>query len=336
MKTIIEIAQERGSAAKTRAGAWKYLLANLPKPNRGRTHGKWEEAAYLEARRNRTGDGRAAVLGYDINDPNTPGRIQDRAWADNRSWDSRCYRIVRDNYGALYMSHTPETRPDGAYWAALDIVAEADKRGLIPHAYDSIGWDRKGRSEGDAVHHELYDYRDGAALVCIRHSEGSRYGVKTTSKDYLLIERIEEDILSTATTLPIAKLAKTGCGFGAVIARVKGESDGAKLSAPAPETGYKALAVKEDGALCSIYSGEIYEIGKLKAEKACDGHNGGYYYYPTIEAACACEVPDSSRMLAAPRVIARCEVSGRRIAYGNGKIAATYLRPIEVVAAVLR
>lgn len=31
-KTIIQIAQERGSSAKTKAGARKYLLAHLPLP----------------------------------------------------------------------------------------------------------------------------------------------------------------------------------------------------------------------------------------------------------------------------------------------------------------
>ena len=61
-KTIIAIARERGSAAKTRAGAWKYLLANLPKPQRRSNSAPWVWASYRETRMERRADGRAYSL----------------------------------------------------------------------------------------------------------------------------------------------------------------------------------------------------------------------------------------------------------------------------------
>ncbi len=358
-KNIIELAQSRGSAAKTKSGAWKYLREHAPKMHyglsalgTGRLSGstRSDHNLYLTNRMYRAADGRAEILGYDLKDYNTPGRILDRAYADNNTWDDRrSYDIRRDNYGALsprhiaarqwtgsgYIFHRP--RPETAYYDALDLVSDASAAKLIPRAYDSIGFDRRGRAEGDALHHDLYDFNPNAAIVCIRRAEGTRYGVKTLNKSYILIERIRGEIAASDIALPVAKFAKLpDIQFGQIIARVRGEADAVKLPTPLTswDTAYKALALDGD-KLRSIYSGEEYAISGLKRERAQDDHSGGYYVYPTIEQASTCEVPDNSKCIDLPRVIARCEVAGREIHYGSGKIARTYLRPVEIVASVL-
>lgn len=344
MNTIIQIAQERGSTAKTKAGAWKYLLAHLPKPVRGRTPSAWlngpEAAArYRQERMTRTADGRARVLGYDLNDPNTPGRILERAYSDHREWERRrALQPQRDSYGAIYAHRLAYSdpilpSPTAHYWEALDILREASRQNVVPAAHDSIGWDRKGRSEGSAVHHEMYDYAPDAVIACVRCTEGTRYGVKTTSKTYYLVEQIEGVTTAEVLSIPVAKLAKVAAPFGAIIARARGEEGGARLSAPAPETGYKAVAVDDAGILRSIFSGEEYQLGVRKAERAVNDHGGGYYYYATPEEATAAEVPGDSRCKDLPRVIVRCEVAGSLVRYGR-KLARTYLRPVEVVASV--
>ena len=347
-KNIIEVAQSRGSAAKTKSGAWKYLLSHMPKTITGRNvsetrNGPDAAKRYREGKNNRAADGRAKILGYDLNDPNTPGRIQDRAWADNRAWDeSATWAISRDNYGAVCVVRWSSSAASpraiiSAYQAAELLIPAAVKNKSIPAAYDSIGFDNKNRADGSALHHELYDFAPDAAIICIRKTEGTRYGVKTLNKSYMIIERIEGKIVASKVSIPVAKFAKLpDIKFGQIISRVRGEEGAVKLpvALSAWDTAYKALALDGD-TLRSIFSGEEYVLSKLKTERAQDDHNGGYYVYPTIEQALQAQVPDSSKCLNLPRVIARCEVSGRAVTYGNGKIARTYLRPLEIVAAVL-
>lgn len=356
MRTIIEIAQYRGSAAKTRPGAWKYLLAHLPAPVVGRDtstyhNGPDAAARWRAAKQERTADGRARILGYDLNDPNTPGNIQTRATSDNNEWDRRRETVLyRDYYGAIYGRHVPRTwdghtytfplpRPDTDYWAALNLIADAAKIGAIPAAYDSIDFDRKGRADGAALHHDLYDYACDVALVCLRRTRGTRYGVGTLSKHYVLLERTPDGGIAVIdTSLPVAKFAKIpGIKPGQIIARVRGEEGAVKLPAsPATwDEAYKALAVDGE-TLRSIFSGEEYALASLKKERAQHGHHGGYYCYPSLEQALAAEVPESSKCLNLPRVVVRCETSGRAVRYDNGKIARTYLRPVEIVASILR
>lgn len=340
-KTIIQAAQSRGSAAKTKSGAWKYLLANLSGPIAGRTSTLSDHTAWRKARRDRTADGRARVLGYDLYDPNTPGKILARAYEENLQWeaDGRL-SIDRSAYGAVvaYAFATPSPRAIIAlYRAAWALISEAEESNSIPTSYDRIEFDRKGRADGTALHHELYDFASDAAILCVRRTEGTRYGVKTFSKSYTLIERIEGEIAASPCAIPVAKFAKLpDIEFGQIISRARGEEGARKLPSALSiwDEAYKALAIDGE-TLRSIFSGEVYRLTGLKRERAEDDHGGGYYCYPTIEQALRADVPDSSKCLNLPRVIARCEVSGRALSYGNGKVSRTYLRPVEIVAVVL-
>jgi len=224
--TIMEIAHSRGSVAKTKTGAWKYLLARLPKPAEKQLSKKRQHQQWLDDRRDRTGDGRAKILGYDLDDPHTPGRILNLAWEDHRRWLADCALSVhKDGYGMLSigssMEITARPRPELAgYRAAINLISSAATQGAIPQAYDTIDFDWKGRSAGEALHHELYDFVRDAALICIRRTSGSKYGVKTLSKTYKLILRADSKILVVPLSAPVAKFAKASQGWGKTIERI--------------------------------------------------------------------------------------------------------------------
>lgn len=344
-KTIIQIAQERGSAAKTKSGAWKYLLANLSRPTwQTQVNSKkyaWDR--YREACRTRTGDGRAKILGYDLNDPNTPGRIMEDAWAENRKWNADCQmEVSRDNYGAITCSNrfarmAPRPRPEYLGWlAAWELINEAAKKKIIADDYDTIEFDRKGCADGSALHHELYDMAKNAAIVSIRRTEGTRYGVKTLSKTYMLIERKNRKITAVEITIPVAKYAKMKIlHFGNIIAVAQGKKKITLLNATHQvHHGYKAVRRSDDGSLVSVWDASPWEIGKTRIEAARDDHSGGLYYYQDINA--MLEAAKSNAIFAESMqhsrlVILEVEASGVHIQYGK-KLAATRITPIKEIA----
>lgn len=340
-KTIIQIAQERGSSAKTKAGAWKYLLSNLPKSTRHTTSGKYQWDCYREAQRTRTGDGRAKILGYDLNDPNTPGRILAEARAMNRKWYNDCkINVVRSDYGEIVRREypvNPRPVPELIAWdAAWTLINEAVKKKIITGDYNTIGFDRKRRADGSALHHELYDMAKNAAIICIRRTEGTRYGVKTLSKSYVLIERKNRKIMATDLKIPVAKYAKMEIlHYGDIIAIARGEKKITLMdSRHEIRRGYKAVRRAEDGTLVSVWDGSPWEIGKTRIEAASDDHNSGLYYYQDINAMLRAaktnnifgESIQHNRL-----VILEVEASGVHIQYGS-KLAATRITPVREIA----
>lgn len=358
-KTIIEIAQKRGSAAKTKAGAWKYLLAHLGKQHEGLhnirvgytpynpsqyTHRyRWE--GYWEDRRRRTGDGRALVLGYDLNDPNTPGRILEEAWEINRQWDADCnIAIERDRYGEIYRNTNAASakrpRAEVAEWhAAWKLIEAAEGKNIIPATYDTIEFDCKGRADGDALHHDLYDFGKNAAIICIRRTEGTRYGVKTLSKLYMLIESYRRKITAREITIPVAKYAKMGIlHFGDICQIAQGKKQVKLINASNKiRHGYKAVRITEDGTYESVWDGSKWELGKERVEKALPDHNGGLYYYEDMQSMIraakenAIFAPDMQHHRLA---VLEVEATGVHISYGK-KLAATRIKPLREVAAII-
>lgn len=349
-RTIIEIAQARGSLAKTKSGAWKYLLSNLPKPQKKQNSSKYHWDAYREACRTRTGDGRAKILGYSLDDPNTPGRIMAEAREMNRKWDDDCYlKIIRDSYGAIIRSYTryivgakKNERPSDELAHLSDawaLINEAAKNGIIDDNYDTIDFDKKGRADGSALHHELYDMAKNAAIICIRRTEGTRYGVKTTSKSYILIERKNRKIIATEIKIPVAKYVKMAIlHFGDIIAVAQGKKKITLVNATHQvHHGYKAVRRADDGMLVSVWDGSPWEIGKTRIEAARGNHNGGLYYYRDINAmlqaarenAIFGEGKNHRRL-----VVLEVEATGAHIQYGD-KFSATRITPIRQIASIV-
>ena len=249
--------------------------------------------------------------------------------------------LQRTSYGELAINHqTTTTEDQNLISSARNLIFAAEKTKKIPAAYDDMQWGRSGKEKGkrigDALYHEIYDITlDGrAVLVCCRSVSGDRYGQKTTGKEYFIVRRYGDGVrVAEAKKSVAAKAAKSAAQtLGVAIAVCTGKE---KLKVPALQvrTGYKAVAFV-DGEMRSIFSGEIYKMAIRKAESVGDGHGGGFYFYGTAEEALRAEVPECSKLRDAKRIIVRCEVSGREIRYGK-KIAASFIRPLEIIASVI-
>jgi hypothetical protein len=341
-KTIMQLAHERGSSAKTKSGAWKYLLAHLPGPDKTRCSATWEHEMWVDNRWHRRAEGRAHILGYRRDDPNTPGRVAERqAEFDRLAEIDRTLQVVRDSYGRLVLCclapRSEEPRPEIArYRAAVALVAQAAAAGIISRAHDAISWDHRGRAEGTALHHDLYDAAPGAAIVCLRRTIGTKYGVSTQSKTYVLLVAGEEDEIAARTlTIAIARYAKRAAQLGDTIAHVRGER---KISlAPPPCRGYKALAIGTDGDYRSVWDGSVWPIGEPRIERARRDHDGGLYYYRDLDQLIAAarreEIFGKARdhhRLAIVSVIAE----GRQIDYDGGKYAASRITITEQIGSL--
>lgn len=346
--TIIGLAQKRGSAAKTKAGAWKYLLAHLQKKpfylRRRSTKYEWD--CWREERRNRTGDGRALVLGHALNDPGTPGRIMDEAWAMNHQWDvDCCHSVSRDKYGEVWTVFDPgarRSRPEPEISQVRDawsLINLAQEKGIIPAEYDTIEFDRKGRADGDALHHELFDFSKNAAIICLRRTEGSRYGVRTISKTYMLVESYRRKITAREITIPVAKYAKMGIlHYGDIIAIAQGKKQVKLINATNKiRHGYKAVRVTDDGKYVSVWDGSEWKIGETRIEKAQQDHNGGLYYYQSLPAMLQ-DARESSifaeDMQHHRLAVLEVEATGTHISYGN-KFAATRITPTRQIMSIV-
>lgn len=108
------------------------------------------------------------------------------------------------------------------------------------------------------------------------------------------------------------------------------------------QTAYKLVEVRADGRMVSLYDGETeYTIGKRLAEQARDNHRGGYYAHPTREHVAKLYtsgnlVPASCLNGVRELAMLEVEISGTIIEYANGKLAATYLKPVAVLATFVR
>ena len=250
--------------------------------------------------------------------------------------------MKRTAYGEL----TPTTAADtDTYRTAQAIVSLAVKSKKIPNSYDTITRDRKGRFDGDALHHEIYDISGSTVLVCVRETEGTKYGVKTISKNYYLIRRCGRGVtVAEASKAVAAKAAKTQPGtLGYAIAVLTGKDT--LVGKPQPKReGYKAITLDEYGCPVSVWDGSPWPLGKTRIEQATADHCGGLYYYRTIqeviEAAHANDIFGDAREHK-NLVIARVEVSGREYGYDSAwqdtatKRCVTRIKPIEIVASVI-
>lgn len=237
------------------------------------------------------------------------------------------------------------TATPAAYGRAWDIIATAAHQGKLTAAFDNITWDRKRRADGEACHHELYDCAPGAALICQRYTEGTRYGVKTTSKTYYLLTRTAGKI--TCTIAPdqarIAKLGKSGLPYGGIIAAITGKKPATIKTKIIPaEIGYKALVKTAEGKLVSAWDDSEWQLGRERAEKLDDNEyehpKTGLYYYKTlpelINAATNNEIFGEARSHK-NLIVVEVQVRGRRTQVTRTKRAATYIKPLREIAAII-
>jgi hypothetical protein len=252
--------------------------------------------------------------------------------------------IPRNSYGEVIGSQAAllfET----TYPRALDIIKQAAKQKLIPASYDCITWDHKRRADGEALHHELYDFAAGKVLVCLRRSQGNgKYGVSTTSKQYIILTRSNGKIsVIEADKNRAAKLAKSDLPAGGVIAALTGAKP-AKIKTAArtkTQTGYKLLTRNEAGELVSVWDGSAWPLKQTRCERATKDHNGGFYYYASLQECLDAawnndtfgDCRDHKNL-----IVAQVKADGlhyeHRAAYGT-KLCATRITPLKVVAMTL-
>jgi len=246
--------------------------------------------------------------------------------------------VVRNTYGQIIRGEALAT--------ARSLVAQA--AGKVPAAFDDTHWGTSGKERGkrigEAVHHEIYDINaEGTrALVCVRATEGTRYGVKTCSKDYFVIARHGRGIrVLPANKAVAAKAAKAaGAALGTAIEVALGK---AKLPIKPTEvrTGYKLLVRRDDGGFESAWDGSEWALGKARVEAASANHTGGYYYYATLDeclaAAAASDVFGGGREHNRLAVV-EVEASGRHYAHAaqhGVKLCASRVIPVREIASTL-
>lgn len=159
--------------------------------------------------------------------------------------------LNRDEYGCLFATTGKTTDEDRAlYLAAYALVQQAAKAGKIPGAFDEIEFDRKSRASGSALHHEVYDISGNGAtvLVCLRSTEGSKYGVRTTDKTYVLVSKAGRGVkVADANKAVAAKSAKAaGNMLGVAVAVCQGKRPAPAPKCLAPRTGYKIVRREAD------------------------------------------------------------------------------------------
>jgi hypothetical protein len=212
--------------------------------------------------------------------------------------------------------------------AVLDL---AISQGKLPAAY----FERHSSKRATALNYDIYDRLGGQWLIQQRETEMDKYGSHPT-KYYYLIRRVGRgiEVTEVVNKAKANRAAKTATKLGDAIRCLRGERKipSAKRGPVEVEESFKAVAIVQ-GEYRSIFdSNTVYNLGRAMVERAEENHGGGYYVYATASEAAAADVPNNSDNLSAPRVILRCECSGRRIQYGSGKMAYTRIKPVEVVS----
>jgi len=228
------------------------------------------------------------------------------------------------------------------YAETCHLIKLAVKSKKILPAYDYISFDRKRRAKGSARHHEIYDISDDARhlLLCVRETEGrGKYGVSTTSKTYYIISTHGKGVrVKEAPKSKAAKAAKQAANPGDAIAVCLGKKKLQSTIKSLPsETCYKIVAVAED--FVSVFDNSPWTLGKARREAATKNHDGGFYVFPSVEAALIAwndrKVFAEEWMKSTRYSLLECKCSGRRYLHDNKKICVTQVKPVSEVAALL-
>lgn len=264
--------------------------------------------------------------------------------------DSSNNVITRTQFGELrinrsaYPATITITAAEKLLTDARTLVAAAASRGKLAATYDEISFDRKGRADGGAIHHEIYDINPKCTrvLVCVRATEGTKYGVKTTSKEYFVVARHGNGIrVLDANKSVSAKAAKAaGSELGVAIETALGKRKLA-IKADTVRTGYKLLVRCNDGTFESAWDKSGWRLGQQRIEAASGNHTGGFYYYATLQeclnAASSNDVFGSARS-AHRLAIVEVAASGRHYAHHGKhgiKLCATKLTPLRELGSTL-
>lgn len=234
------------------------------------------------------------------------------------------------------------------FFRATEVISSCDR---IP-----TPWADFTRGEGTAVNVALYGWSAGGALaiVQVRRTEvGRRY--KRTSYDYIVVDEGGEWVSLPVGVKGTVKraVAADPDDPGAALRAVR-EHLPAQMAARIPDVplrlkvGGKMITykvVRQQGEdLVSLYDpAVVYRLGvrtwdamARDAGGVWGKHGGGLYSYPDrrklVSLWTARKLVPQDCVTRGVYVILRCEASGRIAYFDRGKIASSYLTPLEVVA----
>lgn len=240
--------------------------------------------------------------------------------------------ISRNNFGALTQM------PAELSAIAKTLLNKAIVGKKLTAPYNAMEWDKRRGYLGWCLNYDFYDINESTVLVQQRETERTKYG-SSPRKEYYLIRRCGRGVTVTeAPKARVVKLAKMATELGQVIATLTGKAK-KPLTQTAPFT-EKTVAYKiveqRDGKLFSVYDEDfVWHVGKARIEASSDDHTGGFYVFPTIEAAkdalAKNVVFNTSWQAGKKLVLVECETAGREHRHDNGKVCVTFCRPTRVL-----
>lgn len=240
--------------------------------------------------------------------------------------------VARDNYGAL------TAMPADLATVAKALLSKAIVAKKLQAPYNAMEWHKRHGYLGWCLNYDFYDVTESTVLVQCRETERTKYG-SSPRKDYFLIRRCGRGVTVTeAPKARVAKLAKVATELGQVINTLTGKAKKPlKQAAPFSE---KSLAYKiveqRGGQLFSVFDEDfVWSVGKARIEASSNDHTGGFYVFPTIEAAkeaFARNVVFAESWQAGKQlVLVECETAGREHKHDNGKVCVTFCRPTRIL-----
>jgi len=252
----------------------------------------------------------------------------------------------RDKYGkiefSVFKTDNSENYLRDLQSEAFCLISSAAEKRKIPMAYNLIERNfKKGTFNGDATVHEIYDIsEDGRhCLICVRDTEGNKYGVRTTLKSYFLISAHGKTGVRVrpASKGKAAKAAKQAKNPGDAIAVCLGKKKLKSALNKNKMVGYKIVKKTKTG-YASVYDDKVsWVLGKKKIEAATADHTGGFYVFDNVNQAIKIWSENSvffSELIGEDDKFAllKCECQGRRYRHDSQKICISGVKPIEVVA----
>lgn len=200
--------------------------------------------------------------------------------------------------------------------------------------------------EFECINHDIYDvlmFRGKVKAIVVQERwfwKHTRKGYTRQSKEYFLVIRDQGRLrVEEVDGRTCVKRAKNATTLGDLVKHYLGKTVlKCKPATVHIRKAYKVLAREMDGSLASVYDGSLYKVGVWRSERAEEDHGGGFYCYLDSETALrqARAGQTFAEEVAAGKALVLCEVeiSGRKVWYHSGKLAASRLRVVSVISSV--
>jgi hypothetical protein len=242
--------------------------------------------------------------------------------------------LPRDEYGTLYTSQVLSIEQQ---LQLKELLKKAVATGIVPESFSTLS-----RKEINSLTLGIFDvlvFRGkvkGLVVQARSFWKNIPKGYIRSQKTYFLVMRSGKKIdIKELENSNCVKRAKNTASLGQLVNHYLGKTtvackSGAKVGA---WTGYKVLALDENGNLVSAFDGSAYVPGIWREETAEAGHRGGFYYYGDEELAISTTKRGATFAKSVSEgkslVLCKVECSGKQVGYSEGKWAASRLRVIE-------